>query len=86
MSLYRYDPSPGSRLLNGMTRQAGVDGPVVCGTCGCRLEAPARWLDTEGDAGGAWRHFSAGHAGRDARGCRVECVDLDHASDGTVIP
>lgn len=84
MSLYRYDPPAGSWPVSSFVRQAGVDGPVVCRTCGCRLEGPARWLDADTEAVGAWRHFSAGHAGRDARGCRVDCVDLDHAQDGTV--
>jgi hypothetical protein len=36
------------------------------------------------DPAGSWRHFE-GLPGRDARGCRVVCVDLDHGMDGYVI-
>jgi hypothetical protein len=85
MSLYRYDPPLGSRLPGAPVRPAGVAGPVVCQTCGCRLEAPARWAEDEAESDGAWRHFSVGHAGRDARGCTVGCVELDHSPDGSVI-
>jgi hypothetical protein len=42
---------------------------VACERCGCRLTT---------DAGtGSWVHFS-GIPGSDARGCRVECVELAH--------
>ena len=51
-------------------------GPVTCDACGCRLQ-PA------GSAGPGerWVHFGA-MGGRDARGCRVACVDLVHDSSG----
>jgi len=42
-------------------------GTVVCDSCGCRLA----------EDGGAYRHY-AGTAGRDARGCRVDCVASAH--------
>ncbi len=51
-------------------------GPVTCATCGCRLEATGR--------ADVWRHFSP-LAGRDARGCRVDCVDLEHDASGRVL-
>ncbi len=52
----------------------GAEAPVTCATCGCRL--------TQGPgADRAWRHFHP-FAGHDARGCRVDCVDLPHDSDG----
>jgi len=45
-------------------------GPVTCAACGCRLERsdvdPATWF-----------HFGR-FAGRDARGCRVGCVEVAH--------
>lgn len=47
-------------------------GAVVCDACGCRLS----------DAGGrAYRHYP-GAPGRDARGCRVACVDEEHRVSG----
>jgi hypothetical protein len=51
----------------------GQRAPVTCATCGCRLEGA-------GD-GTSFRHFNP-LAGRDARGCRVACVDLVHGADG----
>jgi hypothetical protein len=83
MSLYRYDPPPGSLPVDGSVR-AAADGPVVCRVCGCRLEAPASWFDNDGEQAGTWRHFE-GLPGRDARGCRVACVDLGHGRDGRVL-
>jgi hypothetical protein len=49
----------------------GRNGPVTCQTCGCRLTS----------ADGEWFHFGA-LAGRDARGCRVACVELPHDASG----
>ncbi len=52
------------------------DGTVLtCAACGCRLTARERNAGIGPDA--AWRHF-AGPLGRDARGCRVTCVDEPH--------
>jgi hypothetical protein len=53
----------------------GRSAPVVCASCGCRLQAV-------GHAGAeAWFHFTP-LAGRDARGCRVDCADAAHGADG----
>lgn len=82
MSLFRYDPPAGSPPIAGYVR-AGIEGPIVCGACGCRLEAPTAAFDSERDST-AWRHFE-GLPGRDARGCRVACVDLAHGRDGRVL-
>jgi len=49
------------------------NGPVVCASCGCRLQ--------QGDGRAAWFHF-APMAGRDARGCLVECADAAHDAYG----
>ena len=46
--------------------------PVTCAVCGCRLED---------SRGAGWRHFNP-LAGRDARGCRVDCADLVHDATG----
>jgi len=46
---------------------------VTCEVCGCRLEAA--------DDGVSWFHFGR-IAGRDARGCRVACIDLAHDARG----
>ncbi|MEA2536676.1 MAG: hypothetical protein QOF11_910 [Chloroflexota bacterium] len=55
----------------------GAGGPVTCFTCGCRLTSTATSA-TE------WTHF-APLGGRDARGCRVDCVDLPHDRAGRAI-
>jgi hypothetical protein len=53
----------------------GRAAPVTCASCGCRLQAV-------GHAGAeAWFHFSP-LAGRDARGCRVDCADAAHDAGG----
>ncbi len=46
-------------------------GPVTCAACGCRLQLAGA---ADGDA---YVHFGA-IGGRDARGCRVACVELAH--------
>jgi hypothetical protein len=53
----------------------GQLGPVTCAACGCRLEAAGD--DT-------WVHFGRLDE-RDARGCRVECIDRDHNANGRVL-
>jgi hypothetical protein len=83
MSLYRYDPPLGSSTMDRVVRSS-AEGPVVCGTCGCRLQPPTAWLDGDASATSTYRHFE-GLPGRDARGCRVACVDLDHGLDGRVV-
>ncbi len=52
----------------------GRDGPVTCAACGCRLDA----------AGDKFVHFNP-LAGRDARGCRVDCADVAHDAAGRPI-
>ena len=65
-------------LTHGKLSAAGATatrlpgGAVVCDVCGCRLE------DADGRA---YRHF-AGAPGRDARGCRVPCLDHEHRVSG----
>lgn len=59
---------------------AGADrsGPVTCTSCGCRLErASANGVS-------AWYHFSP-MAGRDARGCKVDCADAPHDAGGRAL-
>ncbi len=82
MSLFRYDPPGGSPLIEGFVR-AAVDGPVVCRACGCRLEGPGSATDAD-RLPNAWHHFE-GLPGRDARGCRVACVEVAHGPDGHVL-
>jgi hypothetical protein len=57
----------------------GHGAPVTCATCGCRLRAGIADNDI------AWFHFSP-LGGRDARGCRVECVDEAHDVAGYRAP
>ena len=66
-------------LVSTLSRQ----GPIVCAMCGCRLVAEER-IQADGESAGPWRHFE-GQAGRDARGCRVDCAALAHLADGTPI-
>jgi len=82
MSLFQYDPPTGTPRMEGFVH-ASVDGPVVCRTCGCRLEGPGSTTDADG-LNGAWRHFE-GLPGRDARGCSVACVSAAHGPDGHVL-
>jgi hypothetical protein len=49
----------------------GHAAPVTCSSCGCRLVV----------AGEVGFHFNS-LAGRDARGCRVACVDAAHDLSG----
>lgn len=51
---------------------------LTCAVCGCRL-TPRTSLADGGEQGldSAWRHF-AGMSGKDARGCRVACMDEPH--------
>ena len=58
----------------GYRRRHEVGGPVTCDACGCRLQALP---------GGGYTHFGA-MGGRDARGCRVDCVDAVHDTAGRV--
>ncbi len=49
----------------------GQGAPVTCAACGCRLNSAMAGNDI------GWFHFNP-IAGRDARGCRVACVDDAH--------
>ncbi len=64
-----------SRLGGSWSYLAEPDpaGPVTCATCGCRLSA-----DQQSES---WFHF-AGSAGRDARGCRIDCATVAHDHRG----
>jgi hypothetical protein len=55
----------------------GQGAPVTCAACGCRLESLGKSSDS-------WAHFGR-LGGRDARGCRVPCVDADHDRSGRPI-
>lgn len=57
----------------------GRGAPVTCATCGCRLRAGMADNDI------AWFHFNP-LGGRDARGCRVDCVDSAHDVSGYRAP
>ncbi len=52
-------------------------GPITCSACGCRLERAA-------DGEEMWFHF-APFGGRDARGCRVDCVGAPHNARGRAL-
>ena len=63
---------PESRPVSAV--RDGRDAPVTCAACGCRLA-------TTGDA---FVHFNP-LAGRDARGCRIDCADAEHDAEGRPI-
>jgi hypothetical protein len=66
---------PNPELRPVLAVRDGRGAPVTCEACGCRLQAV-------GHAGAeAWFHFNP-LAGRDARGCRVDCADAAHDADG----
>ena len=67
--LHQTDPE-----LRMIAVRDGQWAPVTCAACGCRL-APA---------GEAFVHFNP-IAGRDARGCRVDCADAVHDPTGRPI-
>jgi transcription initiation factor TFIIIB Brf1 subunit/transcription initiation factor TFIIB len=48
---------------------------VTCSSCGCRLDS------TSVGGGVEWYHYGR-LGGRDARGCRVACVDSPHDARG----
>ena len=54
--------------------RGGQGAPVTCAACGCRLA----------QTGEAWFHFNP-LGGRDARGCRIACVDAAHDSSGRAV-
>jgi hypothetical protein len=55
--------------------RSGQLAPVTCLACGCRLEAVGPLDDA------SWFHFGR-LGGRDARGCRVACIDAPHDVEG----
>ena len=63
----------------GSSVRDGRPAPVTCAVCGCRLREAA---STDVDA--RWFHFSP-LGGRDARGCRVSCVEQAHNVSGRSI-
>jgi hypothetical protein len=62
---------PDPELRHPLAVRDGAEGPVTCLACGCRLSP----------TGEAWFHFNP-LGGRDARGCRVGCVDAAHDASG----
>ena len=64
-----HPPDPELRPVSAV--RDGRLAPVTCAECGCRLQAVGH------PGAEAWFHFQP-LAGRDARGCRVGCVDQAH--------
>jgi hypothetical protein len=76
VKLHEFEPIGGVPGPRAMRREDSV--VLTCVACGCRLTARESLRDSGAygpDA--AWRHFP-GMDGRDARGCRVDCVDSAH--------
>jgi len=75
---WRADAMTNDIFSEGPPHAAVRDGqiaPVTCDACGCRLES----VGPSGKEG--WFHFGR-MGGRDARGCRVACVELEHDATG----
>ncbi len=64
----------GSEIRKPLAVRDGQGAPVTCAACGCRLA----------QTGEAWFHFNP-LGGRDARGCRIACVDAAHDSSGRAV-
>jgi transcription initiation factor TFIIIB Brf1 subunit/transcription initiation factor TFIIB len=64
--------------FGGTAARERSSGPVVCAACGCRLREEAS------DVEARWFHFDP-MSGRDARGCRVACVERAHTASGRSI-
>jgi hypothetical protein len=76
MKLYEFEPVGGTPTPRATRRDDSA--VLTCAACGCRLTARESLRDSGAygpDA--AWRHFP-GATGRDARGCRLDCVDSAH--------
>jgi hypothetical protein len=62
---------PSDSNLASVAVRDGRLAPVTCVACGCRLDA----------SGETFVHFR-GYAGRDARGCQIDCAEAAHDADG----
>lgn len=62
---------PSDSELRSVAVRDGRLAPVTCVACGCRLDA----------ADDGFVHFQ-GFAGRDARGCRIDCAEATHDAGG----
>jgi hypothetical protein len=62
---------PSDSELRPLAVRDGRLGPVTCAACGCRLAA----------SGDGFVHFQ-GFAGRDARGCQIDCAEAQHDAAG----
>lgn len=76
MKLHEFEPVGETSYPRALHRDESL--VLTCAACGCRL-TPRESLADGGLLGpdAAWRHFW-GLPGRDARGCRVECIDMPH--------
>jgi hypothetical protein len=76
MKLHEFEPVGETPYPRALHRDESF--VLTCAACGCRL-TPRESLADGGLLGpdAAWRHFW-GLPGRDARGCRVECIDMPH--------
>jgi len=76
MRQYEFEPVGEIGSPRAMRREDSA--VLTCAACGCRLTARESLHDSGAygpDA--AWRHFP-GTGDRDARGCRLDCMDLPH--------
>ena len=76
MNLYEFEPVGETPYPRALHRDESF--VLTCAACGCRL-TPRESLADGGLLGpdAAWRHFW-GLPGRDARGCRRDCIDMPH--------
>lgn len=76
MIQYEHERTEEWGTARAVSREEGA--ALTCSACGCRLTARESLADS-GRYGpdAAWRHFP-GTGARDARGCRVDCMDSVH--------
>ena len=73
-----YQPPTNPEFYGAFSASSDRGAPVTCAACGCRLQSGSGAHD------GEWYHFNP-LGGRDARGCRVECVGAVHDWSGRPI-
>jgi hypothetical protein len=76
VKLHDFEPVGGTSRPLAIHREGSA--VLTCAACGCRLIARESLADGGGHGpDAAWRHYW-GPPERDARGCRVDCIDKPH--------
>jgi hypothetical protein len=77
VKLHEYEPVGEEPRPRALHREGSA--VLTCTACGCRLTAREPLAGGGGPGpDAAWRHYPGGAGDRDARGCRVHCMDEPH--------